>query len=194
VNTHQGISRIRGRDRIAASGLFKGGELAGVTFDSAAYAGTRGSWGDTRKRCVAMMNGYGGWGMGAWLMMGVITPVVLAVIVVGVVALSRPSIPAAPAPAAAPAAGGSASALRTLDERFARGEVDEADNITEGTSCTASQRRSRPRVGRRHGVVFGGSGLYPRAAVASAGGMSGTSWRRAALRAPRMSVPRSRRS
>jgi len=66
--------------------------------------------------------------------------------------------------------------------------------VTEGTSCTASQRRSRPRVGRRHGVVFGGSGLYPRAAVASAGGMSGTSWRRAALRAPRMSVPRSRRS
>ena len=105
-----------------------------------------------------MMNGYGGWGMGAWLMMSVITLVVLAVIVVGVVALSRPSIPAAPAPAAAPAAGGSVTALRTLDERFARGEVDEADNITEGTSCTASQRRSRPRVGRRPGVVFGGVG------------------------------------
>ena len=73
------------------------------------------------------MNGDGGRGMGAWLMMSVITLVVLAVIVVGVVALSRPSIPAAPAPAAAPAAGGSASALRTLDERFARGQIDEAE-------------------------------------------------------------------
>ena len=46
---------------------------------------------DTRRRCVAMRNGYGGWGMGAWLMMSVITLVVLAVIVVGVVALSRRS-------------------------------------------------------------------------------------------------------
>jgi len=39
------------------------------------------------------------------------------------------AIPAAPTPAAAPAAGGSASALRTLDERFARDEVDEAEYI-----------------------------------------------------------------
>ena len=76
-----------------------------------------------------MMNGDGGWGMGAWLMMGVITLVVLAAIVVGVVALSRRSNAAAQAPAAAPAAGGSASALRTLDERFARDEVDEAEYI-----------------------------------------------------------------
>ena len=38
-----------------------------------------------------MMNGYGGWGMGAWLLISVITLVVLAVIVVGVVALSRRS-------------------------------------------------------------------------------------------------------
>jgi putative membrane protein len=52
----------------------------------------------------------------------VITLVVLAVIVVGVAALSRRSVPAALAPAAAPA-------LRTLDERFARGEVDEAEYI-----------------------------------------------------------------
>jgi putative membrane protein len=74
-----------------------------------------------------MMNGYGGWGMGAWLMMGVITLVVLAAIVVGVVALTRRSNAAAQAPAAAPAAGGSAAALRTLDERFARGEIDEAE-------------------------------------------------------------------
>jgi putative membrane protein len=74
-----------------------------------------------------MMNGDGGWGMGAWLTMSVITLVVLAVIVVGVVALSRRSNTAAQAPAAAPAAGGSAVALRTLDERFARGQIDEAE-------------------------------------------------------------------
>jgi uncharacterized membrane protein len=76
-----------------------------------------------------MMNGYGGWGMGAWLMMSVITLVVLAVIVVGVVTLTRRSISAGPTPAVAPAAGGSASALRTLDERFARDEVDVAEYI-----------------------------------------------------------------
>ena len=75
-----------------------------------------------------MMNGYGGWGMGAWLMMGVITLVVLAaIVVVGVVALTRRSNTAAQAPAAAPAAGGSVTALRALDERFARGEIDEAE-------------------------------------------------------------------
>ena len=59
-----------------------------------------------------MMNGYGGWGMGAWLMMGVITLVVLAAIVVGVVALSRRSNTAAQAPAPAQAAGGSADGRR----------------------------------------------------------------------------------
>jgi putative membrane protein len=74
-----------------------------------------------------MMNGYGGWGMGAWLLISVITLVVLAVIVVGVVALSRRSNATAQAPAVAPAADGSAAALRTLDERFARGEIDEAE-------------------------------------------------------------------
>ena len=74
-----------------------------------------------------MMNGDGGWGMGAWLMMSVITLVVLAVIVVGVVALSRRSNAAAQAPAAAPAVDGSAAVLRALDERFARSEIDEAE-------------------------------------------------------------------
>jgi uncharacterized membrane protein len=44
-----------------------------------------------------------------------------------VVALSRRSNAAAQAPAAAPAVGGSVAALRALDERFARGEIDEAE-------------------------------------------------------------------
>ena len=60
-------------------------------------------------------------------MMGVITLVVLAAIVVGVVALTGRSNAAAQAPAAAPAAGGSVAALRALDERFARVEIDEAE-------------------------------------------------------------------
>ena len=58
-----------------------------------------------------------------------ITLVVLAGIVVGVVALTRRSNAAAQAPAAAPAVGGSVAALHALDERFARGEVDEAEYI-----------------------------------------------------------------
>ena len=45
-----------------------------------------------------MMNGYGGWGVGAWLMMSLITLVVLALIVAGVVALNRRSHSATPAP------------------------------------------------------------------------------------------------
>jgi TM2 domain-containing membrane protein YozV len=45
-----------------------------------------------------MMNGYGGWGVGAWLMMSLITLVVLALIVAGVVALNRRSHSATPPP------------------------------------------------------------------------------------------------
>ena len=73
-----------------------------------------------------MMNGYGGWGVGAWLMMSLITLVVLALIVAGVVALNRRSHSATPPPPLAPGSGGS-DALRTLDDRFARGEIDEAE-------------------------------------------------------------------
>ena len=72
-----------------------------------------------------MMNGYGGWGIGAWLMMALITLAVLALIVAGVVALNRRSHSATP-PQPAPGSGGS-DALRTLDDRFARGEIDEAE-------------------------------------------------------------------
>jgi len=72
-----------------------------------------------------MMNGYGGWGVGAWLMMSLITLVVLALIVAGVVALNRRSRSAS-TPPLAPGSGGS-DALRTLDDRFARGEIDEAE-------------------------------------------------------------------
>ena len=73
-----------------------------------------------------MMNGYGGWGVGAWLMMSLITLVVLALIVAGVVALNRRSHSATPAPLLGAGSGGS-DALRTLDDRFARGEIDEAE-------------------------------------------------------------------
>ena len=72
-----------------------------------------------------MMNGYGGWGVGAWLMMALITLAVLALIVAGVVALNRRSH-SAPPPPLAPGSGGS-DALRTLNDRFARGEIDEAE-------------------------------------------------------------------
>ncbi|HEY5114655.1 MAG TPA: SHOCT domain-containing protein [Nakamurella sp.] len=71
-----------------------------------------------------MMNGYGGWGVGAWLMMSLVTLVVLALIVAGVVAVNRRSRSASTPPA--PGSGGS-DALRTLDDRFARGEIDEAE-------------------------------------------------------------------
>jgi putative membrane protein len=74
-----------------------------------------------------MMNGYGSWGVGAWLLMSVITLVVLALIVAGVVALNRRSHPTTP-PSPAPGAGGS-DALHTLDNRYARGEIDEAEYI-----------------------------------------------------------------
>ena len=69
-----------------------------------------------------MMNGYGGWGVGAWLMMALITLAVLALIVAGVVALNRRSHSATP-PQPAPGS----DALRTLDDRFARGEIDETE-------------------------------------------------------------------
>lgn len=71
-----------------------------------------------------MMNGYGGWGVGAWLMMSLVTLVVLALIVAGVVAFNRRSRSASTPPA--PGSDGS-DALRTLDDRFARGEIDEAE-------------------------------------------------------------------
>ena len=108
-----------------------GGDLAGVTFDSAAYPRHARIVGGHLEevRCDDERLRRMGHGR-AWLMMSVITLVVLAVIVVGVVALSRRSHPAAPPPAAAPAAGGSAAALRALDERFARGEIDEAEYTT----------------------------------------------------------------
>src|SRR5664279_3660766 len=91
--------------------------------------------GDTTRRRVAMMNGYGGWGVGAWLMMSLITLVVLALIVAGVVALNRRSHSATPAPLAA--GSGGSDALRTLDDRFAR-----------GGSRTGSGRRCSPGWGR----------------------------------------------
>ena len=71
-----------------------------------------------------MMNGYGGWGVGAWLMMALITLAVLALIVAGVVALNRRSHSTTPLLLAGT---GGSDALRTLNDRFARGEIDEAE-------------------------------------------------------------------
>ena len=48
-----------------------------------------------------MMNWYGGWGVGGWLLMSLIMLAVVALIVVGVVALTRRSNRAAPPPPAA---------------------------------------------------------------------------------------------
>ena len=72
-----------------------------------------------------MMNWYGGWGVGGWLLMSLIMLAVVALIVVGVVALTRRSNRAAP-PLPAATAGGSA-ALNALDDRYARSEIDEAE-------------------------------------------------------------------
>lgn len=68
------------------------------------------------------MNWYGGWGFGGWLLMSLMMLAVAAFIVLGVVALTRRSNRATrPVPI-----GGSA-ALSALDERYARGEIDEAE-------------------------------------------------------------------
>lgn len=72
-----------------------------------------------------MMNWYGGWGVGGWLLMSLIMLVVVALIVFGVVALTRRSNRSTSPPPAGSDAG--SAALSALDDRYARGEIDDAE-------------------------------------------------------------------
>ena len=77
-----------------------------------------------------MMYGYDdGWGAGGWVLMSVLMLVVVGAVIVSVFALIR-STHAHPSSASAAAEVGSGPALRTLDERFARGEIDEPEYTT----------------------------------------------------------------
>lgn len=76
-----------------------------------------------------MMYGYEhGWDAGGWVLMSVLILVVVGAVIVSVLSLIHSSRPRVTAPAQAAEASG--SALRTLDERFARGDIDEADYTT----------------------------------------------------------------
>ncbi len=82
------------------------------------------------------MPGYGwdgsGWGWGAWVFMGVFMVLVWGAVVTAVVLVVRavrerhvPYPPGSPYPPGPPQGDGADHALRVLDERFARGEIDE---------------------------------------------------------------------
>jgi len=74
-----------------------------------------------------MMYGYDdGWGAGSWVLMSLLMLGVVGAVIASVLALKRSSrgSPAYP-PAAVEVESG--SALRILDERLARGEIDEPD-------------------------------------------------------------------
>jgi putative membrane protein len=69
-----------------------------------------------------MMYGYeNGWGANGWVLMSVLILAVTGAMIVSVLALIRTARPLLPAQA------GQSSALRILDERFARGEIDESE-------------------------------------------------------------------
>ena len=73
-----------------------------------------------------MMYGYDdSWGAGGWVLMSMLLLVVVGAVIVSVLALIRST--RSPVVRPTPVADGNGSALRTLDERFARGEIDEAD-------------------------------------------------------------------
>jgi putative membrane protein len=70
---------------------------------------------------------HGGIGWGGWLLMTLFLLLLIALIVAVVVALMRSS--AAASSPAAPPTGGSPSAQQMLDERYARGEIDEVEYL-----------------------------------------------------------------
>lgn len=77
-----------------------------------------------------MMYGYDdGWGAGGWVLMSLLMLVVVGVVIVSVFALIR-STRTHSDPSSAAVEAGSGSALQTLDERFARGDIDEAEYTT----------------------------------------------------------------
>ncbi len=79
-----------------------------------------------------MMYGYDdGWGAGGWVLMSLVMLVVVGAVVVSVAALMRSNRTTQASSAVTPTRteSGSDSALRLLDERFARGEIDEADYL-----------------------------------------------------------------
>jgi putative membrane protein len=69
-----------------------------------------------------MMGWGGGWGWGGWFAMGLMMLVFWGLIIIGVIAIIRSW-----RPGQHDAGGGRSDALRLLDERFARGEIDEED-------------------------------------------------------------------
>jgi putative membrane protein len=69
---------------------------------------------------IAMMVWHGGWGWGAWLATSLVMLLFWGLIIAGVIAVVRSW-----RPGSHDGRGGSSDALRLLDERFARGEIDE---------------------------------------------------------------------
>jgi putative membrane protein len=67
-----------------------------------------------------MMGWYGGWGWGAWLAMTLVMLLFWGLIIAGGIAVVRSL-----RPGPSDGRGTSSDALRLLDERFARGEIDE---------------------------------------------------------------------
>lgn len=72
-----------------------------------------------------MMGWYGGWGAGAWMGVGMLVFWVL--VIAAIIALVRSAGPGRPEQPDAARGQRPADALQVLDERFARGEVNEAE-------------------------------------------------------------------
>ncbi|AEW95094.1 MULTISPECIES: SHOCT domain-containing protein [Streptomycetaceae] len=83
------------------------------------------------QKVIGMMWYDGGWGMGGWLIMTVITVLFFALLIAGIVALvhylttTHRGHPAGPPPSSSEHEWGNRRAEELLAERFARGEIDE---------------------------------------------------------------------
>ena len=78
-----------------------------------------------------MGDGWGnsGWGWGAWVFMGIMMLIFFALVAAVFIAVLRPGGWSRGGSTSLPGAGRVDDALRILDERFARGEID-ADEYT----------------------------------------------------------------